>query len=41
MPWGAGKSLIFQLLASLNKNNELNYNYRIGGITIVILALII
>ena len=41
MPEGAGKSLPFQLLASLKKNNELNNNYRIGGITIVLMSKIV
>lgn len=40
MPTGAGKSLPFQLLALLKKNNELDDNLRIGGITIVIMTYI-
>ncbi len=41
MPEGAGKSLPFQLLASIKKNKELNKNYGIGGITIVVTAKIV
>ena len=37
MPENAGKSLLIQLISSLNINNEINDNYRIGGLTIVIM----
>ena len=40
MPAGAGKSLPFQILALLNKNNELDDDYRNSGITVVIMSLI-
>ena len=36
MPEGSGKSLLFQLLKSFNKNNDLGDDFWICGTTIVI-----
>lgn len=41
MPESAGKSLPIQLISTLNINNEFNDNYRIGGLTIVIMRMTI